>query len=435
MDIYKVRPIFAQQTKPFDLTIDAPGSKSITNRALMLAALSDGPVTLDGVLFSDDSRHFLKCLTDLGFDLHINETARRVRVVGLGGRIPKQEASINVGSSGTAARFLTAMLGFCPGTWHLDASQQMRKRPMASLLDTLQALGCRIIFEDKPGYFPFTIISRGITASEATVNIDDSSQFLSALLMSAVLLPHDFTLHITGHHGLSYIRMTTRMMTLFGAKVCELDDGNWRISGESAYHREHYQIEPDVSAAAYFYGMAVLSGGRVLVRHVHFDSLQGDVALLRAFVSMGCQAEDTPDGIGLTGPENGRLKGGDLDMSSFSDQALTVAALAPFADGPIAIRNVGHIRLQESDRMAAIVENLTRMGVRAEIKGDDILIDPGQPHPAIIETYDDHRVAMAFSLTGLRAPGIQISNPMCCRKTFENYFDVLEQICINYRKD
>ena len=228
--------------------------------------------------------------------------------------------------------------------------------------------------------------------------------------------------------------MTTAMMRQFGVESSVSDDQTWRIPGNAAYQSQDYQIEPDVSAAAYFYGMAVLSGGNVLVRHVHFDSLQGDVALLRTFEKMGCSAEDTPEGIRLTGPAQGRLHGIDIDMSSFSDQALTMAAIAPFADSPTFIRGIGHIRLQESDRMAAIVENLSRMGIHAAIQGNDIYIEPGTPHAATIETYDDHRVAMAFSLTGLRTPGIIISNPLCCRKTFENYFDVLDAICRNYLK-
>lgn len=429
MEIYNVQPVFYHRTNSFHLETEAPGSKSITNRALLLAALADGETTLNGTLFSDDSRHFLQCLIDLGFDVHINEETHSVRVTGLGGVIPKETASIYVGSAGTAARFLTAMLGCAKGTYHLDASEQMKKRPMAPLFKTLTDLGCTITYDEKPGFFPFTIQSQGITASEATVDIGDSSQFLSALLMSAAMMDHDFKIHITGTHGLSYIRMTTQMMRQFGASVCEVDDGTWLIPGSSHYQACTYQIEPDVSAAAYFYGMAALSGGSVLVRHVHFDSLQGDIALIHAFVKMGCTAYDTPEGIRLNGPSNDQLHGIDIDMSSFSDQALTMAAIAPFADSPTCIRNIGHIRLQESDRMAAIVENLTRMRIHSEIRENDIFIEPGQPSPAVIETYDDHRVAMAFSLTGLRAPGITISNPMCCRKTFENYFDMLETIC------
>ena len=176
MNIYEVQPIFSHPTHPFELTIDAPGSKSITNRALMLAALANGETLLKGALFSDDSRHFLQCLKDLGFDVVVDEPAHTVRVTGLGGRIPKETAAINVGSAGTAARFLTAMLGCAKGVWHLDASEQMKKRPMAALLNTLTDLGCRIDCHEKEGYFPFTIYSEGITASEATVDIGDSSQ-------------------------------------------------------------------------------------------------------------------------------------------------------------------------------------------------------------------------------------------------------------------
>lgn len=183
---------------------------------------------------------------------------------------------------------------------------------MAALLNTLTDLGCRIDCHEKEGYFPFTIYSEGITASEATVDIGDSSQFLSALLMAAVMMDHDFAIHITGNHGFSYIHMTTAMMRQFGVEISVSDDQTWRIPGNAAYQSQDYQIEPDVSAAAYFYGMAVLSGGNVLVRHVHFDSLQGDVALLRTFEKMGCSAEDTPEGIRLTGPAQGRLHGIDI---------------------------------------------------------------------------------------------------------------------------
>ena len=235
MNIYEVQPIFSHPTHPFGLTIDAPGSKSITNRALMLAALANGETLLKGALFSDDSRHFLQCLKDLGFDVVVDEPAHTVRVTGLGGRIPKETAAINVGSAGTAARFLTAMLGCAKGVWHLDASEQMKKRPMAALLNTLTDLGCRIDCHEKEGYFPFTIYSEGITASEATVDIGDSSQFLSALLMAAVMMDHDFAIHITGNHGFSYIHMTTAMMRQFGIEISVSDDQTWRIPGNAAY--------------------------------------------------------------------------------------------------------------------------------------------------------------------------------------------------------
>ena len=432
MDRYDVKPIFLHGGGDFLLDTAAPGSKSITNRALMLAALADGESTLEGVLFSDDSRHFLQCLEDLGFALEIDEAACRVKVTGCGGRIPRDGVSIDVGSAGTCARFLTAMLGLSRGRWHLDASPQMKRRPMAPLLNTLISLGCAVTYDEKEGFFPFTLTGAGISSAETTVDIGDSSQFLSALLMAGVLADHDFTIHITGDHGLSYIRMTMQMMRQFGAEVRTQDGRSYRIAGRSRYSARRYQIEPDMSAAAYFYGMAAISGGSTLVRHIHRDSLQGDIRLLDTLEAMGCRVEETPEGIRLTGPAGGRLHGMTIDMGSFSDQALTIAALAPFADGDVRICNVGHIRLQECDRMAAIVSNLARMGITAGMTDSDILIHPGQPQPAEVETYNDHRVAMAFSLTGLKAPGITILDPLCCRKTFEDYFERLEDICADY---
>lgn len=429
MDIYKVKPIFKRPRPDFSLNVRAPGSKSITNRALMIAALAEGTSRLSGVLFSDDSRHFLACLQDLGFDLEINETLCEVRIQGCGGQIPKKEAAINVGSAGTAARFLTAMLGMAGGTYHLDASEQMRKRPMAPLLKAMRALGCEITCEGEADHFPFTITSSGVKASKARVNIDDSSQFLSALLMAGVSLDHDFRIEVTGSHGMAYVDMTAEMMRRFGAKVAQPDARTYVISGSCGYQARDYMIEPDVSAAAYFYGMALLSGGNVLVRGVHSDSLQGDLAVLDAFCRMGCKQKEEPEGIRLYGAENALVHGIDIDMHAFSDQALTIAAIAPYADSPVRIRNVAHIRLQECDRMAAILTELSHMGIRAEADGKDITIWPGAPMPAQIETYGDHRVAMAFALTGLRAEGIVIKDPLCCRKTFENYFNILDEIC------
>ena len=429
MDTYNVKPIFIDPRPDFSLTVSAPGSKSITNRALMIAALAEGTSRLSGVLFSDDSRHFLSCLQDLGFDLEINEALCEVRIQGCGGQIPKKEAAINVGSAGTAARFLTAMLGMAGGTYHLDASEQMRKRPMAPLLKAMRALGCEITCEGEADHFPFTITSSGVKASEAQVNIDDSSQFLSALLMAGVSLDHDFTINVTGSHGMAYVDMTAEMMRRFGANVAQPDARTYVVSGACSYQARDYMIEPDVSAAAYFYGMALLSGGNVLVRGVHSDSLQGDLAVLDAFCRMGCRKKEEPEGIRLYGAENALVHGIDIDMHTFSDQALTIAAIAPYADAPVTIRNVAHIRLQECDRMAAIVSELSRMGIDAEADGTDIIIRPGDPKPALIETYGDHRVAMAFALTGLRAEGIVIKDPLCCRKTFENYFKILDEIC------
>lgn len=464
------------------LRVSVPGSKSITNRALLLATLANGKSTLTGVLFSDDSRHFLKCIQELGFETTVDEEAKVITVWGHGGTVPKAEASQFVGSAGTAARFLTAYLGISHGVYHMDASEQMRRRPMAPLLDSLKELGCEVLYESPDGasaegHFPFTLKSHGFLKDHISVNIDSSSQFLSAILIASCLSERDFTIYIEGTHGRAYIDMTVRMMEQFGVQtmpLCHCTDGaghsgvakysndhncitsdqgrndndgitcdqgrsdngytdsalpvGYRTAAGQSYQALDYQVEPDVSAACYFYAMSPLLGIPVQVEHVHFDSLQGDVAFIRILEKMGCKAADLTGGILVEPPANRTFHGITADMSACSDQAITLAAIAPYADSPTTVTGIGHIRFQESDRITAIVTELRRMGIRCEETENSITIYPGQPKPALIETYDDHRMAMGFSLTGLRSTGIVIDNPGCCKKTFEEYFDVLDGV-------
>lgn len=427
------------------IQVSVSGSKSITNRALLLATLANGRSTLRGVLFSDDSRHFLKCIQDLGFETTVNEEAKIISIEGHGGAVPRAEADQFVGSAGTAARFLTAYLGISHGTYHMDASEQMRKRPMAPLLNSLKELGCEVIYGDPvsslgeghlpedghssgEGHLPFTLKGHGFQKDRISINIDASSQFLSALLIVSCLCEKDFSTHIEGTHGMAYIEMTLKMMEQFGVSARKLSDRAFLTRAGQHYQALDYLIEPDVSAACYFYAMSPLLNLPVRVKHVHFDSLQGDVAFVRLLEKMGCQAEDTPSGILLKPPADGIFHGITADMSACSDQAITLAAIAPFAEEPTTITGIGHIRFQESDRLTAIAAELSRMGIRCEERKDSITIYPGTPVPSRVETYEDHRMAMGFSLTGLRSPGIVITNPGCCRKTFEDYFEVLEDV-------
>ncbi len=411
------------------LTVSVPGSKSITNRALLLATLAEGTSTLQGALFSDDSRHFLKCIQSLGFSTDVDEKQSRILVTGLGGRLPLHEAGLYVGSAGTAARFLTAYLALSDGVYHMDASEQMRRRPMAPLLDALQSLGCEIVYpqDGTPGHFPFTLCGHGFQRSSISVNIDSSSQFLSALLIVSCLSGEDFTTHIEGTHGMAYIDMTLKMMDAFGVSAVS-GVHSYLVRGGQHYRAQEYQIEPDVSAACYFYALCPLLGIPVRVSHVHFSSLQGDIAFLRLLEKMGCKVTDTAAGILALPPKDGVFHGVTADMSSYSDQAITLAAIAPYADSPTTITGIGHIRFQESNRISAIVTELRRMNIRCEEEADGIRIYPGIPRPALVETYDDHRMAMGFSLPGLRSAGIVIDNPDCCKKTFEAYFDHLREI-------
>lgn len=434
MEKYEVKNIYNKISDAKDkfIEVNVPGSKSITNRALLFATLADGNSTLNGVLFSDDSRHFLECVSELGFDVRIDEEKCIVDIKGLGGRIPKQEAHINVGSAGTAARFLAATLGVSEGVYHLDSSQQMKKRPMGPLIESIKNLGCVVEFLEEDNHFPFILKSHGFGKSEISINIDSSSQFLSALMIASVLAPDSFTINVNGSHGMAYIEMTAKMMKQFGVKCNKVCDENGNISfiteKEQSYKGHVYDIEPDASGAAYFYAMSPLLGIRVCVPGIHFDSLQGDVEFIHILEKMGCHAKDSEKGIILYPPEDGIIKGIEIDMSACSDQAITLAAIAPFADGPTRITGIGHIRLQESDRLSAIAAELTKMGIRVEEKQDEITIHPGMPAPALVKTYDDHRMAMGFSLIGLRAEKIVIDDPMCCRKTFENYFDKLDEV-------
>ena len=428
-----------------EIEVDVPGSKSITNRALLIAALAEGKSVLRGVLFSDDSRHFLQALIDLGFEVEIDEACAVVSIVGCGGKIPAYEspvdekmknvsddgmpvnASINVGSAGTAARFLTAYLGLSKGRYFVDSSQQMKKRPMEELLKALEDLGASIEFLEEAYHFPFVIGNDQVSKHEVTIDVDKSSQFLSALLIASVLFTEDFVIHVKGHHGMSYVKMTIAMMEQFGVKVDCLTEDTFRISGDASYTARDYRIEPDVSAAAYFYAMAPVLSVPAKVHHVHWKSLQGDITFLHVLEAMGCGSVELEDGIRIYPPQEG-LCGGTFDLSAFSDQALTLAAISCFAKSPVTIEGIGHIRYQECDRLHAIMTNLTNMGIRCEEPEEGtIRIYPGQPKPCEIETFEDHRVAMAFAIPGLVTDGIVILDPGCCRKTFETYFEVLEE--------
>jgi len=420
-DIYEVKKV----ELPHDIETSVPGSKSVTNRALLIAALAEGTSVLHGVLFSDDSRHFMQALYDLGFPIHIDEEEETVTIEGFGGEIPNEEAEVYVGSAGTAARFLTAFLGLSKGKYRITASEQMKKRPMKELLVALEEMGAQIEYEEEEYCFPFTIGGFECKKSKVTIDVDKSSQFLSALLISSVLLPQNFMIKMTGSHGMSYVSMTMRMMNQFGVGIERTITGAYRRKHDNGYVAREYVIEPDVSAACYFYALAPLLRVKVKVKNVHMDCLQGDIKFLKVLARMGCKIENEEDGVLMLPPKD-KFLGGSFDLSSFSDQALTLAAIAPFANSKVCMMNVGHIRYQECDRINAIVQNLAKMGVAAVEQGDNVFVLPGAPNACEVESYDDHRVAMAFSLVGTMVDGIKILNPSCTRKTFENYFEVLE---------
>ena len=422
--IYRVPTI----NKAISGFVKVPGSKSITNRALLFAALAEGKSELEGVLFSDDSRHFLSSLVSLGFDVDIDEPNKVVTVNGLGGQIPNKNATINVGSAGTAARFLTAMLSFSDGEHIINCSEQMKKRPMKPLFDALITVGARFEYLETEGFLPVKVTGNRGVCEKVSMDISKSTQFLSALLMVGPMTKNGMLIDITSDkkNG-AYIEITRHMMKQFGVET-EFKGSTYRVNKNSNYHVGSYYIEPDMSAACYFYSMAALTGGSITIKGVHKDLIQGDIKFLGVLEQLGCLIEDSTNGIKVTGPKDGKYPGITVDMNNFSDQTMTLAALAVFATSPTRIENVSHIQVQECNRMEAIVSELTRAGISCLADGRNIDIVPGIPKATIIKTYDDHRMAMAFTLLGLKSEGIIIQDPMCCRKTFENYFEVLEDL-------
>lgn len=429
MNQYVCKPL--KCGRRYEVTV--PGSKSITNRALLLGALSEGRTILKGVLFSDDSRVFMQALKSIGFLTDVDENTKTVAIEGLGGRVlgdGETERTVYVGSAGTAARFLTALLALSGGRFLVTSSEQMKKRPMEPLLRALEELGTEFEYLENPYSFPFRIRGRKAkNPKQVDLNIDESSQFLSALLLSGTMCEQGLTIHLTGTRSAkAYVSISMKMMAEFGCEVEQLDEDTYRVLPGQVYQAREYQVEPDVSAACYFYAMAAVTGNEVKVMYVHSTTTQGDIRFLEVLEQMGCHWKEESDGIVVTGVNDGQLRGVHVNMSNFSDQTMTLAAIAPFAEGDTVIEGVGHIRRQESDRIHGIHTELQRMGIQCEEGEDSIVIHPGPIQPAVIQTYEDHRMAMAFAVTGSRAEGICIENPECCRKTFENYFEVLTNL-------
>lgn len=384
------------------LTVSVPGSKSITARAMLIAALAKGKSVLYGVQFSDDCKTFLECLIELGISCKADGTT--LTIEGCGGIIPKKQAEIYVGSAGTAARFLPAMLAFSDGEYLVKSSEQMKKRPIYPLINALKDLGAKFEFLENENCFPFKIKGTKTAKTFLEIDVEKSSQYLTALLISAVCAKSPMKIKSVGTHGMEYINMTLNMMWSFGVNV-EEKDGEYTVFGE--YQGKRYDIEPDVSAASYFYAMNRVLGTKISVKGIMPHSMQGDIKFIQLLKN---------------------FDGGKVDMHAFSDQALTLAAIAPFMSKPTHICGVKHIRGQECDRIKAIYENLTAMKVRCEEFEDGVKIYPSTPQAAEINTFGDHRVAMSFAVTGLCADGIVIKDCEVCSKTFKEYFAVLDYL-------
>ena len=372
----------------------------------------------------------IESLRRLGFDIEQDVPNGKCSITGCGGSVPAPSADLWLENSGTSIRFLTSLCALGHGDYRLDGIARMRQRPIGDLVRALQGLGASIEFEDPGSDCPPVVVKAGqsrATGGRATVDGSISSQFLSSLLMALPCTESGVQLDVSGTLvSVPYVKMTLQMMQSFGVHTKHPNNlSSFKIPA-GQYEARNYDIEPDASAATYLWGAAAVTGGSVTVSGLHRNALQGDVEFVSALERMGCDVSWQPDGITVSGFAQ---HGIDIDMNAISDTAQTLAAVAVFADSPTTIRNVEHMRHKETDRVSAVVAELTRAGIKAEEMQDGLKVFPGTPQPAAIETYDDHRMAMSFSLLGLRVPGIDILDPGCTAKTYPNYFDDLESLC------
>ena len=411
--------------------VRVPGSKSITNRALLVAALASGESRLRGGLESDDTRVMCEALSALGCVIDTSSPAEW-QVRGTSGRFTAPADTLWLGNSGTSVRFLTAAATLTAGAVRIDGDARMRERPIAQLVDALALLGAEIEVQGQHGCPPVHVGGGGLPGGHAEIDASQSSQYVSAVLLAAPYAEKDICLDLRGGTLVSrpFVDLTLKIMADFGVEA------NWdhekgprlRIRSGQTYQGRDYEIEPDASAAVYPFCAAAITGGSVRVEGLSRDSLQADLAILDYLERMGCRIEGDAAGVTVRGPET-RLRGlGSVDLNSLPDAAMALAVVALFADGPTRLENLANLRIKETDRLAALEAEIQRMGGHATAGPDSLSIEPAVLHGAEIETYEDHRMAMSFSLAGLKVAGVAIRNPGCVSKTWPGFFETFETL-------
>jgi len=444
---------------PLDGQVLVPGSKSITNRALLLAALAEGESRLSGGLESDDTIVMRAALAAMGIPVESQKPAPTALAVnagadsgpsaspgetwlvrGRGGEFELPDGPLDCGNSGTTVRFLTAALTLAPGPIVIDGNARMRERPISDLVHALRALGAELTIEGQNDCPPVRVHGGGLPGGQALIDGSRSSQYVSAILQAAPYAKRDVELRFKDGIIVSrpYIDLTLEVMRAFGAEAewrpCVAGDGNetgadglWVKAGRPYLGRE-YAIEPDASSAAYPFCAAAIAGGRVSVSGIPADSLQADFKILALLERMGCRVERAGDTVTVRGPKNRLRSLGRIDMNDLPDAVLAYAVVALFADGPTTITNVANLRIKETDRLAALETELHKLGARTATGPDWLRVEPGPMRGAEIETYDDHRMAMSLALAGLRVPGVVILDPGCVSKTWPGYFEIFESL-------
>jgi 3-phosphoshikimate 1-carboxyvinyltransferase len=408
-------------------TVRLPGSKSISNRVLLLAALASGETQIRGLLDADDTRVMREALARLGVTL--TERPGGISVRGVGGAFPQKKADLFLGNAGTALRPLTAALAFSEGEYFVSGVARMHERPIGDLVDALRPLGAQIDYAEKAGYPPLRIHPSTVRLDQPVrVRGDVSSQFLTALLMALPLGRKPATIEVAGELiSKPYVEITLNVMRRFGVDVRR--DGWSRFQIPAAPYRSagEVYVEGDASSASYFLAAGALAGGPVRVVGVGRNSIQGDVRFTQVLEAMGAKIAMGEDWIECTGA--GPLHAIDMDMNHIPDAAMTAAVLALFADGPSTLRNIASWRVKETDRLAAMATELRKLGGQVDEGADYLRITPGKLQPGVaIDTYDDHRMAMSFSLASLGDVPVRINDPQCVAKTFPDYFSVLDTL-------
>lgn len=408
-------------------SIRPPGSKSLTNRALIIAALAEGESVLTGALESEDTEVMIDSLRRIGVSIEHDTSSQTLVVSGNGGKFTGEHTEMFVANSGTSMRFLTALATLGKGSFRLDGIPRMRERPIGDLIEALKQLGADIKTEFDNSCPPVLVDAHGLPGGSATIAGSISSQYLSGLLMASPYARSEVVLEVDGELvSRPYVRMTTQIMRDFGATLEENECLRFVIPGPQKYQGRRYAIEPDASAASYFWGAAAISGGQVTVEGLSRDALQGDIGFCDALARMGCRVDYQDKAITVTG---GTLRGIEIDMGEISDTVQTLSAVAMFAEGPTKITGVAHNRHKETDRIGDLACELRKLGASVKELADGMIISPGTLQAARIETYNDHRMAMSLALVGLRQPGVVILNPGCTSKTYPHYFEDLAAIC------
>jgi 3-phosphoshikimate 1-carboxyvinyltransferase len=407
---------------PIDAVLSVPGSKSLTNRALVVSSLAEGKTRLSNVLHSDDTRYMMSHLRTLGIMLQASHD--QVEIEGRGGEFSPVQASLFCGNAGTTVRFLTALCALVPGAQIVTGDQRMQARPIRDLVNALAGLGVDI--ESAHDCPPVTVRSGVIRGGRVRVHADLSSQYLSALLMIAPYAQLPVSLEVVGDLvSETYVELTLDVMAAFGVAVDRLDRRRFQIP-QRRYQGRDFAIEGDATSAGYWWALAALTASRVTVNNVQPSSHQGDIEFLPILERMGCTVT-RQQGVTVQGP--GTLKSpGVVAMNRLPDGVMTLAVLAALAQGETRIVNVANLRIKESDRLAALVTELRRLGIDAEELPDGLRIQGGEPHGADVETYADHRMAMAFAVLGARVPGIRIGTPDCVSKSYPTFFEQLQAL-------